>query len=130
MDQELLVTEQIAAGKRFLDAFGRHVPVKVAFWLKTSPDAGWYLFVAPDGFKFEDVRKLYEEVYHVTKDLRDPNFSQFRVNLVSPNDPFARAALDVYRDHPAPIPAHFQGRSFGGMGVEGVYIYPPAVPVT
>lgn len=129
MDQELLVNEQIDAGKKFLDAFEKSVPVKVAFWLKTSPDTGWYLYVASDRFKLGDMRSAYLEVFQAAREFEDPNFSQFQVRLIRTKDPSAKAALDVYRRHPVPIPAHFQERMFGGMGVEGVSIDPPAVPV-
>jgi hypothetical protein len=129
MDQESLVTEQIEAGRQFLDAFGQRAPVKIAFWLKAGADAGWYLFVASDRVNSESKEDIYMDVYYAAKDLRDPNFDQFRVKLIRTSDPLAKAALDVYRRHPVPIPAHFQERSFGGMGVEGVYIYPPMIEV-
>lgn len=129
MDQESLAREQIDAGQKFLDAFGKRAPVKVAFWLKTSDDSDWYLFVALDGFKFEDMPRLYTEVFHASKEIEDPNFDQFQVRLVSAGTPLAQAALGVYRRYPTSIPTHLRGGSFGGMDAEGVYIYPPAVPV-
>jgi hypothetical protein len=128
MDQEPLVIEQIDAGRKFLDVFEKYAPVRVAFWLKPSEDAGWYLHVASERIDFENLPRAYTEVLRMAQEVVDPNFDPFRVKLIGADDPLARAALDVYRRYPARIPTRFQGRVFGGMNVEGVYIYPPPVP--
>jgi hypothetical protein len=131
MDQEPLVTEQIDAGKKFLDAFKKYVPVRVAFWLKPDEDIDWYLHIASDKISFESLPRDYTDVWQATREVDDPNFDPFRVRLIRSDDPLARAALDIYRRYPASrIPTRIQGRSFGGTNVEGVYIYPPPTTVS
>jgi hypothetical protein len=125
MDQEPLVTEQIDAGKKFLDAFEKYVPVRIAFWLKDDEDVGWYLHVASDKISFKSLPQDYTEVWRATREFDDPNFDPFRVKLIRSDDPLARAALEIYRRHPVRIPTRIQGRAFGGISVSGVYIYPP-----
>ena len=69
----------------------------------------------------------YGDVAKAFRTVDDPNLDVFQVKLISTNDPFARAALDLYERSKARVPIHIRGRSFGGMGVEGAYVYPPVV---
>ncbi len=127
MDQEPLVIEQIEAGRKFIDELEKHVPVRAAFWLKASEDSVWYLYVASDQVTDQKIRAAYGEVGRVSETIHDPNFDPFRVKLINVADPFARAALDLYRRSPVKTPTHIWGRPFGGESVEGVYLYPAPV---
>ena len=49
------------------------------------------------------------------------------MKLVPTSNRFAQAALDLNRRYPGKMPTRFGGTYFGGMGVEGVYIYPDSV---
>ena len=125
MDQEPLVIEQIEAGKNFIAELDKYVPVRAAFWLKVTEDSGWYLYIASGRITDQNVKAAYGEVARVSKTIDDPNFDLFRVKLIGVNDPFARAALELHKRFRARVPTHIRGRSFGGMSVEGVYVYPP-----
>jgi hypothetical protein len=127
MDQEPLVIEQIEAGRKFLEEFDKHIPVRAAFWLKVNEDSGWYLHIASDQISDKNVNLVYREVGKVGKTIDDPNFDLFQVKLIGVYNPFARAALDLYKRCKARVPTHIRGRSFGGMSIEGVYVYPPRV---
>jgi hypothetical protein len=125
MDQEPLVIEQIEAGKRLIEELDKHLPVRIAFWLKANEDSGWYLHIASDQVSDKNIDQAYGELGLVGKTIDDPNLDLFQIKLIGVNNPFARAALDLYRRSKARVPTHIRGRSFGGMSVEGVYIYPP-----
>jgi hypothetical protein len=127
MDQDPLVREQIDAGKRFLDEFEKYAPVHAAFWLKTSDDSDWYLYVASDQISDQNFDVAYGEVLRLAGEIQDPNFDAFRVKLIGGDNPLARAALDIHQRHPAKVPTWFNGKNFGGMSVERVYIYPTKV---
>lgn len=43
-----LVTEQIEAGARFLQAFNRYAPIQAAFWLQEYDSRKWYLYIVSD----------------------------------------------------------------------------------
>jgi hypothetical protein len=124
MDQEPLVSEQIEAGRKFLEMFDRSIPVRAAFWLKAGEDSGWYLNVAAEQVTDENIRDAYGEVLRVAKSSDDPNFDRFRVKLIGVADPLARAAWEICRRAPAGIGTHLRDGAFGGMAVEGVYVYP------
>lgn len=127
MDQEPLVIEKIEAGKKFIEEFDKYVPVRAAFWLKINEDSGWYLHISSDQITDENFDVVYGEVAKVAKKIDDPNFDLFQVKLIGTDDPFARAALNLYAQFRARVPTNIRGRSFGGMSVEGVYVYPPPV---
>jgi hypothetical protein len=125
MGQEILVNEQVEVGKKVIAEFEKYMPVKIAFWLKECDRPYWYLYLASDGITPVTLREAYGEVSHFRNRIRDPNYDPFRVNLVGTDDPFAKAALDVYRDFHSDIPRRIQNEVFGGTEVDGVYIYPP-----
>ncbi len=117
--------EQIEAGKMFIDEFDKYRPVQAAFWLKATEDSGWYLYVASDQITDENVRVAYGDARHASRNIQDPNFDLFRVNLIGIDDPRAKAALDVYGRFPGRVPTRVRPGEFGPMGAEGVYLYPP-----
>jgi hypothetical protein len=127
MGQVPLVSERIEAGKAFLDAREKHMPVKAAFWLKASEDSGWYLHVVSDQVSDGKIREAYGVVGDVSTTILDPNFDLFRVKLIGGRDPLARAAVEIHRRSPARRPTWIHDGPFGGMSVEGVYVYPPPV---
>ena len=45
--------------------------------------------------------------------------------FIGVDHPLTQAALEVYRRHSARVPTYIRDGSFGGMSVEGVYLYPP-----
>ncbi len=127
MDQNPLVIEQIEAGKKFVEEFAKYLPVRAAFWLKVNEDSGWYLHIASDKITDKNIDIAYRTVGKVGKMIDDPNLDLFQVKASGVDDPFARAAVDLYKQFTARVPTHIRGRSFGGMSVEGVYVYPPPV---
>jgi hypothetical protein len=127
MDQEPLVNEQIEAGRKFIEELDKFIPVRAAFWLKVGDDSGRYLYIASDEITDENIKVAYGAVGKVSQTIDDPNLDVFQVKLVGVNDRFARAALDLYKQTKARISTYVRSGSFGGMSVEGVYVYPPPI---
>ena len=118
--------EQIEAGKKFIDEFEKYRPVQAAFWLKATEDSGWYLYVASDQITDENVRVAYGDARHASRNIQDPNFDLFRVNLIGIDDPRAEKRHWTYTgDFPGAFRRAFRPGEFGPMGAEGVYLYPP-----
>ena len=130
MDQGPMVIEEIDAAARFLGEFEKRIPVMAAFWLKASEDDSWYLYVASDEFNDKKLDVGYREVVRLAGEMRDPNFDQFRVKLISPDDPLAKAVLDLLRCFPGRIARPIHRRNLGGVSVNEVYIYPTLTPVS
>jgi hypothetical protein len=125
MGQGPLVIEQIEAGTEFIYRLNAYVLVSVAFWLKASDEGRWNLYIASDKINDSTKKAAYGEVARVTREMDNPNLDQFQVTLIGSDDPLARAASDVHRRFAARVPTRVRDKSFGGMSVEEVYIYPP-----
>jgi hypothetical protein len=130
MDQSPLVTEQIDAGARFLTEFEKKIPVTAAFWLRANEEDSGYFYLASDEFNDEKLRVAYGEVLRVAREMRDPNFDPFRVKLIRPSDPLAKAAVDVLQRFPGRMPTRIYRSDFGGSSVDEVYLYPALTPVS
>jgi hypothetical protein len=127
MDQEPLVTEQIEAGRKFIDEFEKYRPLQAAFWLKETEDSGWYLYVASDQITDGNFDVAYGDVAKAARDIHDPNLDIFRVNVLGIDDPRAKAALEIYRQFPGRVPTRPRASHFGPLGAEAIYLYPPPV---
>ena len=131
MDQSALVREKIDAGAKFLNRLQKYAPIRAAFWLKPAEDdSRWNFYIWSEEFTDRNVRLAYGEVLRQAKAIQDPNFDPFEVKILRGESELAQAAIDVYKRHPARIPTYIDGRSFGGIGVEGVYLYPPPAAQT
>ena len=125
MDQGPLVIEETDAGEELVRRLDKHIPVKVAFWVKDSEEAQWYLYIASDQIDDTNLHAAYGEVLRLAARMASPYLNPFRVKLVHTSDPLAQAAIDVHRRFPGRTATRFSGAYFGGMGVDGVFIYPP-----
>jgi hypothetical protein len=127
MDQAPLVMAEIEAGAELVRRLDKSIPVQAAFWLNDSDRSYWYLYIASDQFDPEHVDRGYEGVLRLASEIADPFLDPFRVNLIPTSDPLAREALDILHRYPRPIAIRLGGGVFGGMSVDGVYIYPASV---
>ena len=127
MDKTPLVMDEIVAGKEFIQHLHGYRPVLAAWWMRPSEDGVRYLYVALNGLTVANKDAAYREVLRSANALPDHYIDPFRVRLVSPDDPAARAVLDVYRSYPGKTPTRVDGLYLGGPSVTEVYLYPPLV---
>lgn len=127
MDQATQVMPEIDAGAELVRRLDQYVPVRAAFWVKGSEEGQWYLYIASDQLDDKNLDVGYGEVLRLAHDMANPFLDPFQVKLISSSDPLAQAALEILRRYPGPMATRFGGANFGGMGVDGVYIYPASV---
>lgn len=127
MDQGPLVIEETDAGADLVRRFDKYATVKAAFWAKASEENRWYLYIASDQFDDTHLDTAYGEVLRLAAQMASPHLDPFQVKLVTTSDPLARAAMDVHRRYAGNMATQFGGKNFGGLSVEGVYIYPASV---
>ncbi len=128
MDQGPLVMEEIDAGAELVRQFDNYKPVKVAFWLKATGEQNRFLYIASERIDDMNFDIAYEEVLRLADKIRSPYLDPFRVKLVGAEDPLARAAVEINKRFPGRMATRFGGKSFGGIGVDDVYIYPSPLP--
>ena len=124
------MTEEIDAGAELIRRLDKSLPVQAAFWVKDSEGGPWYLYIASDQVRGGDLDAAYRQVLQLTWEMASGHLDALQVKLVPTSDPMAQDVLEIYRRFPAKTPTRFGGRSFGGIGVDGVYIYPPSLSPT
>ncbi len=128
MDQGPLVTEQIDAGAKFLGEFQKYAPVQAAFWIKDNEEGGWYLYVASDQITDDNFDVAYGEVVRIAAGIQDPWFDQFQVKLIGSDHALAKVVSDIRGRFPGRLRAQLLGKTFAGVTVDDVYVYPSPIP--
>jgi hypothetical protein len=123
--------EEIDAGAELVREFDKYAPVTAAFWLKESDDEHRYLYIASERIDGNSINAAYGEVLRLANQIRSAYLDPFRVKLISADDALARAAVEIHKRFPGRLATRYGGKSFGGVSVDDVYLYPPlpaAVP--
>jgi hypothetical protein len=125
------VIEEIDAGAELIRRLDRSFPVQAAFWVKESEEGPWYLYVASDQIRDNTIDAAYGEVLRLAWEMGNPFLDPFRVKLIATSDPLAQSTLEIHRQFPrSRMATRLGGTSFGGMGVDGVYLYPAPLTTT
>jgi hypothetical protein len=124
MDTSPLVRDEIDAGAEFLKRLNAYRLVKAACWLRKSEDEERYLYVALEALTAENTDSAYDEVLRIAGEMKDQYLDPFRVKVIAPEHRVAQALAEIYRRFPGRVPTWLNGRTFAGMAVAEVYIYP------
>jgi hypothetical protein len=123
MDTNPLVIEEIDAGSELIRKFQEYMPVEGAFWLNPSEEGRWALYIVSPQMDVANYDLGFAEILRLVHEMGTPYIDPFQVRLVGSDDPLAKAAFEINRKYPGPMPTRFRGKNFGGMPVEEVYIY-------
>jgi hypothetical protein len=123
MDTSPLVIDEIEAGKAFIERMNAFAPVKAALWLKSAEDGERYLNVALEGFTGEKNDPVFSEAYRIATEMEDHYIDPFRVHLIGPSHPVAKAVMEFYERYPKRSPARYDGWSLNGVPIVDAYIY-------
>jgi hypothetical protein len=129
VDKEPLVDTLVEDGRRLIERLVEEgIGVKAACWLYEAEEGKWFLSLAtPLVGEDEGTKEAYRRVLAVMRRMPEPFWiGTLDVKLISPQHPIARAVQDFHRRHTGPSPIHYDWTQFGGLSVEGVYVYPPA----
>lgn len=123
MDYVLLVDEQIEDGKSLLaglvhDGFD----VTVAFWVRTSEEGLWFLYIGSTSVRTMTLADAYRVVYGALRRIPNTEISISNVKIVDADNPIARSAIEVRDRYPARLPARYNGKRLGNMSIEDAYI--------
>ncbi|HUY32370.1 MAG TPA: hypothetical protein VMV69_06285 [Pirellulales bacterium] len=127
MDTELLVDDRIDDGRKLIAELVRDgFDVTAAFWIKTSEEGLWRLYIVSKSVDTAKIGEGYLPVYACLRRIPDPCIALSDIRLVNATNPIARDAITVRDRYPGRIPARFQGKRLGNLAIEEAYIYPPA----
>lgn len=122
MDTATLVNEQVDEGKRFVDHLRQSgFDVVVAFWVLTSEEGLWFLYIASRVVDIDGLAAAYRKVYSEQSRSQVRWVSRSNIKLIGSQNPLALGAI-AYQS--STLPTIYGGRKLGNMIVEEAYIYP------
>ncbi len=120
-----MVEKRIEDGQELIHQLVRDdFDVEVAFWLKTSEEDWWHLYVASKVVDERGPLEAYRAVQGSLGRLTGTTISLSDVKLIGTEDPIATQMLKLQERNRAKKPISYQAVG-GGMGAEEAYIYPP-----
>ena len=94
MDQELLVNPQIEDGEKLLTQLVRSgFDVTVAFWVLTSEDSSWFVYIGSSAVVPGSFGDAYGMLYVSLTKIPGASVSLSEVKLVHPSEPIAGRRL-------------------------------------
>jgi hypothetical protein len=121
-----LVDTRIDDGQKLIDQLVRDgFPVRVAFWVRTSEDEAWLLYLGSPDVDLEKPGDAYRRAYASLSKMPDCSISLSEIRLVNGTNPVARAAVRLRDRQAGRVPTHFRGNHLGNLAVGEAYIYPP-----
>ncbi len=122
MDTATLVDEQVDDGKRFVDALKQSgFDVVVAFWVLTSEEGLWFLYIASPVVESDGPAAAYQKVYSELARSQVRWIMRSDVKVIGSENSIALDAMDYQSMN---LATRYGGRKLGSMIVEEAYIYP------
>lgn len=122
MDTATLVNEQIDDGKQLVEGLTKSgFDVAVAFWVLTSEEGLWFLYIASPVVDKDSLATAYRKVYSEISKCRLQWVSHSDVKLIGVHD---TATADAIAFQGQNLPTRYGGRRLGNMIIEEAYIYP------
>jgi len=125
MDTELLVDNRIEDGRKLVtELVSAGFDVSVAFWVQTSEDGLWFLYIGSASVEASKIADAYRTVYTCLAKLPGPWVTISEVKLIQASNPIAKDAIAARDRQSGRLPVRFQGKRLGNLSVEEAYIYP------
>jgi hypothetical protein len=125
MDTYALVEEMIEEGRRFVAQLRlKRFDTTAAFWVKTSDEGRWFLYVASKAFDERGPAAAYRDAYSILREMQPSWLSMSEIKLVGADNPIARDVVALRDRHTGRIPARYRGPTVGNLTIEEAYIYP------
>jgi hypothetical protein len=128
MAEDLLV-DMRRDGQRLVDQLvSDGFEVSVAFWVRTSDESSWSLYIASPSVDSERLGVAYRQVFASLNNLTRSSVSPSDIKLVNESNPIARNAIDVRKDIPDEEPISYGGKRLDGLQIKEAIIYPMPWP--
>jgi hypothetical protein len=126
MDTELLVDQRIEDGRELLvNLVARGFEISVAFWIRTSEEDLWFLYIASPEVGRIPIGDAYREAYTALSRSTNTSITISNIKLISSDNPVAVDALAVSNRFHALVPIAYNGTRMGHLAIEEALIYPP-----
>lgn len=125
MDTELLVDNRVDDGQKLVWNLAKlSFDVSVAFWVKTSEEGLWFLYIGSASLEPSKIADAYRTLYSCLKQIPGTSLSISELKLIQVGNPIAQDAIAIRDRHPGRLPVRFHGDRLGNMSIDEAYIYP------
>lgn len=126
MDQGTLVENQIDDGLKLVELLAAaKFDVTAAWWVRTSEDGRWTLYIASKVVDESGTGDPYREVHRGLTTMSDPWISMSEIKVIGSTDPITKDVLAIQARHPGGMPTRSRKSRLGDLAIEEVYIYSP-----
>ena len=127
MDTDTLVNEMIDSGAALIEKLRQQrVDVTAAFWVKTSEEGSWFLYIASTIVDNEGLAAGYRKLYGALPSVANSWIFRSNLKLIGMTTPIAEDVLNIQQRGSAPLATRYGGRQLGSLSIEEAYIYPPS----
>jgi hypothetical protein len=125
MDSDSLVINQIDDGKKLVNLLiEKGFDVLAAFWVRTTEDGQWTLYIASGEVDGKGVATAHRELYSVYRSIPDAWVLLSDVKLIGANDPMTKEVLEIQNRFPSRLATRSRRKLLGDLAIDEVYIYP------
>jgi hypothetical protein len=129
MDTDILVETRLEDGRRLISLLAsEQFDVRVAFWVKTSEDAAWQLWIASPSVNPNNKSEAIGKVYQLLDRVPGGGITPSDITLIEDDHPVARAAIEIRDRYQSREPLTFRRIRLGKVSAEEVAIYPRVLP--
>ncbi len=128
MDQSPLVEMQIDDGRKIIEKLRESgFEVRAAWWMMTSEEGQWFLYVASKEVDDLGIAAAYRKVLSVMRSLGQLQVDRFELKLVGHENPITRDVLAILSRHGGQVATRYGEKRLGNVSIEGAYLYRPPV---
>jgi hypothetical protein len=122
----VLVERVIDEGQLLLDRLVQDgFPVTVAFWVHTNPEGRLHLYLVTPTFDPSKIDDYYRVIISAWRAVPTKWLSIGEIQVVGPDNPAAKAVLDIQRHRSSGQPIRVHDRvALGDLAIQEAYIYP------
>lgn len=129
MDTDVLVENKIEDGESLIRQLIREqFGVEVAFWVKTSEEGLWQLWIASPAVDPRNLGEALGNVYAALTKIPECSIRPSEINLISDTDPIAGQAVALRDRHPSRELKRYNAKRLGKLATEELCIYPRPFP--
>jgi hypothetical protein len=126
MDQSPLVEMQIVDGAKIIERLReKGFDVPAAWWMKTSEEGQWFLYIASKEVDDLGITAAYRKVHSLIRPLEQLWVDRFEVKLVGPENPITQDVLAIFTRYGERVATRYGGNRLGNVSIDGAYLYPP-----
>lgn len=124
MDQNLLVSERVDAGRALLSELRKNnFDVAAAFWVQRNDDFRWFMYIVTPLYDSAGPIAAYRAFNRIFHALPTPWGFPNEPRLIGPSDRMAQDIFEARKLWPPNLDMKYQGNLLGRIPVEDSFVY-------